>query len=112
MGLDNFWLDDEGKAASIEDIGGVCGGMFSGHGNSSFRGQEYSNIVLNVTGVSLYGDKITAEVIQEMNEEIQNCDYKTAKKHACYELEKEEWINFQKMWDAHAKAGHHLVSWY
>ena len=111
MGLDNYWrkdADTEGYA----DVNGVCGGLLSGNGNHSFRGKVYNNIIVNVTGVSLYEDKIEPETIQTMNEAIQTCDHETAKQYATYELGQEEWENFKKMWDAHTKAGHYLVSWY
>lgn len=112
MGLDNFWRKDEDTPGNIDHVRGVCGGLFSSNGSNSFRGQQYSNIVKHVTGVSLYEDKIDCDTIKTMNEAIQDCDHATAEKYATYELSKYEWDSFKKMWDAHAKAGHYLISWY
>ena len=112
MGLDNFWRKDEDTEGYVDIDGGVCGGLLSGNGDSSFRGKVYNNIVVNVTGVSLYEDRIEPETIKTMNEAIQACDHETARQYATYELGEEEWDNFKKMWNAHTKAGHYLVSWY
>ena len=35
-------------------VDGLCGGMFSGHGNGSFRGKVYNDFVEEITRESLY----------------------------------------------------------
>lgn len=112
MGLDNFWKSDDGKDGFVAGEFRVCGGICSGNGNESFRGKVYNPIVEEVTGVSLYDEKIEAEKIQEMNQKIQGCSYETAKKYSSYELDEGEWTSFQKMWDDHAKQNHYLISWW
>lgn len=43
----------------------LCGGMFSGHGNS-FRGKVYDSWVEFVTGISLYEEMIPPEDVKNM----------------------------------------------
>lgn len=112
MGLDNYWKQNDGNDGFVAGEFNVCGGICSGNGNDSFRGKVYNSIVENVTGVSLYNDKIPSDKIHEMNQKIQNCSLETAKEHSSYDIGKEEWDNFKKMWDAHTKANHYLVSWW
>lgn len=112
MGLDNYWKKNVNDEGLVKGEFKVCGGICSGNGNDSFRGKVYNNIVEEITGVSLYEEKISKDVIWEMNEKIQKCDHETAKSYAVYELREDEWADFQKMWDAHTKAGHYLVSWW
>lgn len=47
----------------------LCGGMFSGGGNS-FRGKVYADWVDFCTGVSLYEEEIPADVVAEMYEDL------------------------------------------
>lgn len=112
MGLDNYWKKNESDNGVIDGDFKICGGICSGNGNDSFRGKVYNNIVSEITGVSLYDEKIPNDIICQMNEKIQNCDYETAQSFASYELSKDEWADFQKMWDSHTKAGHYLISWW
>lgn len=111
MGLENFWQIDEETPGWIEGDFLVCYGPFSNKGNSSFRGRAYDDIIESLTGVSLYEDKIDTDTILKMNEKIQECLVEKARELAGYDLKVEEWKDFQKMWDCHAKAGHYLISW-
>jgi hypothetical protein len=72
MGLDNYpardpegtlsWKDEEEfRKAGIR----LCGGLFS-DGTVSFRGKVYSELVEEVTGVSLYRNWIPPETVREM----------------------------------------------
>ncbi len=112
MGLDNFWKMDNENNGSVEGDYKVCGGIFTDNGNDSFRGKVYNSIIENITGVSLYESEITAPIVEQMNKQIQECTYKTAKSYSQYDLEEKEWEDFQRMWNDHAEAGHYLVSWY
>jgi len=81
MGLDTFAScapgnvvlsdEDEGAfdAAGLE----LCGGMHSGDGGS-FRGKVYAELILDVTGVSLYEEWIPPEVVREMAAALEACD--------------------------------------
>ena len=112
MGLDNYWKQDKDTNGIVEGEFQVCGGICSGNGNDSFRGKVYNSIVEEITGISLYQDTISAEDVAMMNEIIQETTYEGAKACASYDLRKEEWESFQKMWDAHTKAHHYLISWW
>lgn len=100
MGLDNFW------SAAVEGDFNVCGGMFSGHGNESFRGKVYSDLVERVTGVSLYEDSIDNGTILDMADKLEEA----AK--ADPEGPGGEVTRLAQMFRAHADAGHSLSSWY
>lgn len=111
MGLDNVWKHN-GETASIEGEFYVCGGMLSGHGNSSFRGKVYDSIISEVTEHSLYEDQLSSDIVKEMSEKIQAANFNDIKEFSSYNIRPEEWESFQKMWKAHADAGHELVAWY
>lgn len=111
MGLDNYWKDGD-KDGTVKGEFLVCGGICSGNGNESFRGKVYSGIIEAVTGTSLYEDEIPNSEVLRMNEAIQACTLAKAQEHSPYGIEQEEWDDFKKMWDAHAKAGHRLIAWY
>ena len=111
MGLDNFWKDGE-EDGIIEGSYRICGGMCSDHGNSSFRGKVYSAIVSSLTGTSLYQDKIENEEVVKMGKILAEAGYEKAASHSDYQLCPDEWEDFVKAWQEHAKEGHQLISWY
>jgi hypothetical protein len=114
MGLDSFWQVDEETPGRIEDS--FClrdDGPVTNQGVSAFRGGSYDDIIEPLTGICLYEEKIENSVILEMNKKIQNCSFEKAKEQAPnHTLTPEEWRDFQKMWDAHASAGHYLAGWW
>lgn len=112
MGLDNFWVDDSNEPGKVDGNYNICGGLCSGHGNNSFRGKVYNSIVEKVTGVSLYSDKINNDQVVTMDEKLRHVSHEVAQSFSNYEVSDKEWNDFQIMWHEHAKAGHHLVSWY
>lgn len=112
MGLDNYWKKDETTDGFVEGEFNVCGGICSGHGNASFRGKVYNSIIEEITGMSLYQEKISSENVKVMNEIIQECTFEGAKSCASYNIDEKEWTNFQKMWKAHSDADHYLISWW
>lgn len=114
MGLDSFWQIDAETPGRIEDSFCLRGdGAFTNKGVSAFRGRAYDDIIEPLTGVCLYEEKIENNVILEMNKKIQECSFEKAKELAPHHnLTSEEWRDFQKMWDAHARAGHYLAGWW
>lgn len=104
MGLDSFWVNDEHKPAFIEGEFRVCGGMLSDHGNSSFRGKVYDELIKSITGQSLYQKYISGETIKLMADALEA--------HLQFELCAEEYDELKKMFRAHANAGHGLVGWW
>ena len=113
MGLDNYWKKIDGETAYIEEAGGVCGGMMSDNGESSFRGKVYADLVQQATGVSLYDDQISSEVVKKMADDLENYDLKSYKNSGHgYPIDEKEFASLKKMFRLHADAGNYLVSWW
>jgi hypothetical protein len=115
MGLDNFWKKSKDEAGVIEGEFKVCGGMFSGSGNDSFRGKVYSRFVEDVTGVSLYGDPETCETpnetVKQMADDLDATEWRDSYIQN-YDIEKQEFEDLVRMFRLHADAGHYLLAWY
>ena len=114
MGLDNYWVRpgsedivylDEAKELKL------CGGLFSAHGNGSFRGKVYDNFISDVTGVSLYEDRIENERIKEMADKLERIKWDDEFEEK-YEITKQEFEDLKKMFRLYADAGCDLISWY
>lgn len=105
MGLDSMW------SGSVEGNFDVCGGIFSGHGNSSFRGKVYNNLIEEVTGVSLYQEEIPNSTILEMGRKLGQIPFDDVKKIAP-NIEQKEFFDVVLMFQTHGKAGHSLRGWW
>ena len=113
MGLDSFWVDAEGKSASVEGKFEICGGMLSGHGNDSFRGKRYAGFIQESTGVSLYQESIPASVVKEMAEKLVNLTWANKQTLMCnQELYEQEINDLIKMFKLHADSGHEIRGWW
>ena len=79
MGLDTFAArtpqDEELGEKDSRAFAGIvlCGGMHSGS-DGCFRGKVYDSLIEGVTGVSLYQEWITPEVVREMAAALEACD--------------------------------------
>ena len=115
MGLDNFWKKSKDEAGVIEGEFNICGGMFSGPGNSSFRGKVYARFVEDVTQVSLYGDPDTYEVpnetVKKMADDLEATEWRDSYIEN-YDIEEQEFKDLVRMFRLHADAGHYLYAWY
>ena len=115
MGLDNFWKKNDNETASVEGNFQICGGMFSGHGNDSFRGKVYHRFVEDVTNVSLYGDRETGEIpnetVKKMADDLEATEWRDSYIEN-YDIEEQEFKDLVKMFRLHADAGHYLVANY
>lgn len=115
MGLDNFWKKSKDEAGVIEGEFKVCGGMFSGCGNDSFRGKIYDRFVEDVTGVSLYGDpetfEISNETVKQMAIDLEETEWRDSYIQN-YDIQEEEFRDLTRMFKLHAEAGHYLLAWY
>jgi len=93
MGLDNIWKKNKEENGVIEGDFKLCGGVFSGHGNDSFRGKVYDRFVEDVTGVSLYGDPETFEIpnetVKQMADDLEAVEWRDSY-IANYDIEKQE----------------------
>lgn len=109
MGLDNFWVLPDGIEISFEPELHLCGGMFSGNGKDSFRGKVYAGLISELTGISIYKELITEDVIKiaEILEPIKHekiADY--------YNIKKKEFNDIKRMFKKYGEAGASLKAWY
>ena len=115
MGLDNIWKKSKDENGVIEGEFKICGGVFSGHGNDSFRGKVYNRLVEDITGVSLYGDPETCEVpveaVKQMAIDLEETEWRDSYIQN-YDIEEEEFKDLVRMFRLHADAGHYLLAWY
>ena len=115
MGLDNFWKKNKDEDGVIEGNFNICGGMFSGHGNDSFRGKVYHRFVEDVTEVSLYGDRETNEIsnetVKKMADDLEATEWRDSYIQN-YDIEEQEFKDLVRMFRLHADAGHYLLAWY
>lgn len=81
MGLDNFAsrteeigeLSEEDILAFKNENMNLCEGLFT-EGEASFRGKVYANVVLEITGISLFEYWIPPKTVYEMWQAFENCD--------------------------------------
>lgn len=115
MGLDNIWKKNKEENGVIEGDFKLCGGVFSGHGNDSFRGKVYDRFVEDVTGVSLYGDPETFEVpnetVKQMADDLEATEWRDSYIEN-YDIEEHEFKDLVRMFRLHADAGHYLLAWF
>ena len=116
MGLDNIWMKSKDEHGVIEGEFKVCGGIFSGNGNDSFRGKVYNRFVEDVTGISLYGyppdtNEISNEVVRDMAEGLEATEWRDSYIEN-YDIEEQEFKDLVRMFRLHADAGHYLIAWY
>lgn len=115
MGLDNFWKKSKDEAGVIEGEFNICGGMFSGSGNDSFRGKVYAQFVEDVTEVSLYGDpdtyEVPNEIVKKMADDLEATEWRDSYIEN-YGIEEQEFKDLVRMFRLHADAGHYLYAWY
>jgi len=115
MGLDNIWKKSKDENGFIEGEFKICGGVFSGSGNDSFRGKVYARIVEDITGVSLYGDPETFETpnetVKQMAIDLEETEWRDSYIQN-YDIEEQEFKDLVRMFRLHADAGHYLLAWY
>ena len=106
MGLDNYWVDENNEI--IKDRGfGLCGGMFSGDGSGSFRGKVYDDIIEEITGVSLYQERIEPAVVAEMADKLAATSWNRK-----FGIGENEYDNLVAMFVHYAQVGAALVGWW
>lgn len=115
VGLDNYWeLPESVAPPAFEPELNLCGGIFSGHGEESFRGKVYDIIVFEVTRVSLGQDMIPNDTVREMADKLDRTAYADIPEDArdCgYFVTEEEYLDLRRMFRAYADAGASLVAW-
>ena len=116
MGLDNIWMKNKDEHGVIEGEFKICGGVFSGHGNESFRGKVYAQLVEDITGISLYGytpdtNEISNEVVRDMADGLEATEWRDSYIEN-YDIEEHEFKDLVRMFRLHADAGHYLLAWF
>lgn len=124
MGLDCFWMkkavNDNGEEvkvdANIDEEIQVCGGLFSGQGNSSFRGKVYDGIVEKASDISLYQEWIDNKDVIKIADSLEQfslSDYDSIIDSSYgFQISEDEFLNLKKMFRLHADAGHCLHGWW
>ena len=105
MGLDSMW------SGSVEGNFDLCGGMFSGHGNDSFRGKVYIALVEAITGVSLYQEEIPNSTVVEMGRKLGEVPLSDVRKFDP-DIPHKEFCDLVTMFQSHGRAGHVLRGWW
>ena len=109
MGLDNYWMKSKEEAGTIEGEFKVCGGIFSGNGNDSFRGKVYSRFIEDVTNEDLYQGMIPNETVKKMADDLDSTEWRDSYIQN-YDIVEEEFKDLVRMFRLHADAGHYLVA--
>jgi len=121
MGLDSFWELPGGSApAKFDPPLALCGGLFSGHGEGSFRGKAYDVLIETVTGVSLYQEEIPPDTVAEMSAALGAMDFEAlpaslrsqGESSSGYEVTREEYNDLCRMFASYAKLGASLKGWW
>jgi hypothetical protein len=127
MGLDNYAVygkehpkydHTEGADNSIPNqlfpVNNLCGGMFSGGGNS-FRGKVYNDLVEFFTGISLYSDEIVPEDVELIATSLSNItesQFNSVYTSNRYEITYEEVKQLAEWFRVVASENGSVISWY
>ncbi len=124
MGLDNFWeLPKGNKETTFEPPLELCGGMFSSHGEGSFRGKVYNSLIETVTGESLYQEKIKPSTVRKMSASLSSTEFDALPEHfratspeiassSTCSVTKEEYEDLRRMFSVYAGLGASLKGWW
>lgn len=111
MGLDNFWECE--KHPNFDPPLNLCGGLFSGHGEQSFRGKVYASIIEGVTDYSLYSVKLTQKEIASIAQRLEKTPFKKIKRFNDWDISEEEYSDLIRMFKEYSKVEEvSLTSWY
>lgn len=125
MGLDCYWVwitqnppdEETAKKVKFDPPLNLCGGMFSGHGEGSFRGKMYADFIESVTNYSLYNlvtlnqdVKEIAKKLRELKETLPEPELKKLCEEK--EITLEEFYDLLRMFEVYADAGASIYSWY
>ena len=144
MGLDNYFQrddikqgDEQSYAVALaevdfkgEDLTLSTCGIFSGAGtDGSFRGKCYSEFVEDVTGESIYDDRIEPDTLVQMGDKIAEFlssphlsvpkyindhypSYGEGWTEEDFQQSASDWTKLGKLFKAFGRKGFHLTAWY
>ncbi len=113
MGLDNIWYNRNGEKTYLEfnpELN-LVGGLFSEHGNGSFRGGVYANFFLEVLGVDLY-QTLDNQTVREVAKRLNEMQYDPSFQEKYWAVTEERFEDLRRMFTAYGEAGCHLEAWY
>jgi hypothetical protein len=119
MGLDTFAaytpedveLSEEDLQAFADADISLCGGIFSGDGcDGSFRGKVYAELILEVTGQSLYAEWIPPETVKEMYDTLMAVDPEEAAAWGSRNVAQDV-LELRKFFKVCSERGLGLVGW-
>ncbi len=113
MGLDSFWKapEDHERSIQFDPPLQLCGGMFSAHGQGSFRGKVYDEVVMKITGETLYQERISNQTVREMSKRLDEHVSK-AKFGQVADLIDDDLEDLARMFHSYAEAGYELLGWW
>lgn len=116
MGLDSAWVKMciPGKTAPEVTFNpplNLIGGLFSGHGQGSFRGKCYAARIEELTGVSIYQEWISNNVIHSMADKLTEWRIAQGDYPNSSEVDSDD-DDLVRMFRKYADAGFGLVGWW
>lgn len=108
MGLDSFWKCK--KKIKFDPPLKLIGGMFSGHGEGSFRGKVYDLFIYDISDISLYQSEISNADVVRIADALD--------KHVCddscnFDDDAHANLNdLRRMFRTYADAGAVLIGWW
>jgi len=110
MALDNYWmLNGEVYYLDFEPKLHLCGGILSGYGSGSFRGEVYAELIEEKTGYSLYQD-LNQEQIKDIADKLEKVQYDEVEETGIYQ---EEFEDLKRMFREYSKIDRiELHAWY
>lgn len=113
MGLDNYFENTDPSAPPMGFEPRLCGGMFSEHGKTSFRGKVYSEFVEFVTGETLYQDCIDNATLKDMAIKLRNFynEYPNSVV-GDFSIKSDELLDLVRVFEYHGLHGSELRGWW
>ena len=114
MGLDSIWKCS--KRVWFWREPQLAAGLFSGHGQGSFRGGRYTDTVSALTSYSLYSEELSNDQVREIADALASHSHEVAmakvREKGGVELEADEYTDLARVFRKYADAGARLVgSW-
>lgn len=112
MGLDSIWKMPDGVNHPVFDPAlDLCGGLFSGFGQGSFRGKVYNEFIEHVSGISLYQEEMSNADVRKVARSLATYDSRS-KDLVAFEITLAEIDDLTRMFTEYGDAGATLVGWW
>ena len=114
MGLDSIWKSP--KRVWFWKKPDLAAGLYSGHGQGSFRGGRYNDTIKAISPYSLYSYELSNEQVKEIADALAAHSFDTTmqlvRRQEGMELEAAEYADLTRVFAKYAKAGTKLLgSW-